>query len=181
MKKHTYLSTMLALMRELTETEASSNEIVAKQATSLKKYHEVEINFDYGRIKLIFELGNLYLQGFRNKNGDLFIFKDVDYLKISATIINITTDYDDLGLDRAGSIRLGLEELSNALNTLLHTLKTDKFDKVKKPMWQCAVGLSEALRFHDVSMAVMNNQEMPSLDWSRRTKSADFRVRVKHR
>jgi hypothetical protein len=180
MKLHTYTSNITGLLRSLTENENGNGDLIATPP-GVRTYQEIEIHFDYGKVTLLFELGNLYLQGFRNKGNELFIFEGVNYAVNPAKKFTQSTDYGQLGLDRNSDIYLSLTELSNALNTLLNIRKADNFEKVKKPMWQCAVGLSEALRFQDAAMAVMHNTKMPSLDWSSRTKANDFRVRVKHR
>lgn len=182
MKLNTYISNLTSLMRSLTQNENvdGTGDLIARPAHP-QRYQEIEINFGFGKVTLLFELGNLYLQGFRNKSNQLFLFQGVGYAINPAVRFNKSTDYGQLGLDRNSDICLGLDELSQALNTLSNMKINDTFDKVKKPMWQCAVGLSEALRFQDVAMAVMHNTKMPSLDWSQRTKENDYKVRVKHR
>lgn len=178
MDKKTYIQNLNALMHYLTE-KGESGDLVASSGKT-KAFEEIPIYYASGQITLLFERGSLYLQGFRNKDKQLFTFKGVKYAINPAKKFNIGTDYGDLGLDRKSPIYLSLNELSNAMLTLDNTKTNDKEDKVKKPMWQCAVGLSEALRFQDVAMAVMQGSEIPSLDWSARTKQNDFRVRVKH-
>lgn len=181
MDKKTYLANMRALMYYLTENSGGNGDgdLVAKTDAN-RKYQEIPITFSSGKVSLLFEFGNLYLQGFRNKNTEMFIFKGVGYDNF-AKKYPYTTDYGDLGLDRNSTIHVGLRDLDEALNTLHNATDKTGPDTIKKPMWRCAIGLSEALRFQDVAMAVMSGTAIPSLDWAGRTKQGDYRVRVKHR
>lgn len=176
----TYLANLRGLMLSLTENEAASGDLVARRDPR-RPYQEVPVRCTDGEILLLFELGNLYLQGFRNRGKELFVFKGVTYDVMPTKKYNLGTDYGDLELDRTVDFTLTLAELDVALGTLFATTTATALNSLKRPMWQCAVGLAEALRFQDVAMAVMHGTKVPSLDWSRRTKDGDYKVRVKHR
>lgn len=180
MHLHTYLANLNGLMWSLTENEVATGELVARR-DARRKYQEVPIRYSNGEILLLFELGTLYVQGFRNAGKELFVFKDVTYDVMPAKKYTLGTDYKDFGLDRQIAFTLTLAELDDALGTLRSTNTETALNSLKRPMWQCAVGLAEALRFQDVAMAVMHGTTVPSLDWSRRTKDGDYKVRVKHR
>lgn len=181
MDKKTYLTNMRSLMFYLTvNSGADGNGDLVARTDPARKYQEIPISFSGGTMKLLFELGNLYLQGFRNRDGAMFIFKDVTYDNFARKFA-YATDYGDLGLDRNMAISLDLNDLNMALDTLHNVKATTAPNTIKKPMWQSAIGLSEALRFQDVAMAVMAGTEIPSLDWAGRTKLNDYKVRVKHR
>lgn len=145
------------------------------------QYREVTLTYwTASTITLIFELPNLYLQGFRNANGDVFLFKDVTYTVTAVKKFSFTTDYGPLGLDRNSEIHVSLEDLANAFQTMVNFTADKPENAVKRPTWQCAVGLSEALRFTDVAQAVVDGTAMPDLDWSGRTTRNDPKVRVLH-
>lgn len=55
-------------------------------------------------------------------------------------------------------------------------------NRLKTPLWKCAVGLAEATRFHNVARAVMAGTPVPDIDWKKRSKAPlDYKVRVTHK
>ena len=175
----TYTGNLRTLMHYLTTNAGAGGDLVPLRDGN-RKYQEIPIAYSGGTITLLFKLGDLYLEGFRNTGNNWFLFKDGTHACNAVKRYTIGTDYGDLGLDRNGNFTLTLAQLDQALTTL-HNATPDKAqNSIRTPMWQCAVGLAEALRFQDVAMAVIKGTNMPSLDWSARTKQGDFRVRVKH-
>lgn len=179
MDKKLYMANLVALMRSLTETEQASGDVIAIRSPSAK-YKEITLRCSTGNLTLLFEYGTLYIQGFRNSAGSMFLYKNVTY-DVVATKFAYTSDYGDLGLNRQLAFTLTLSELDDAMDALRSYTTAQHQDTLKRPTWQCAVGLAEALRFQDVAMAVMNGGQITDLDWSKRTKGGDYKVRVKHR
>ncbi|MES3035340.1 MAG: ribosome-inactivating family protein [Gemmatimonadota bacterium] len=174
-----YTANLRAMMLYLTTNGGPGGALVPLRDGN-RTYQEIPISYSGGSITLLFKLGDLYLEGFRNTGGGWFLFKGGTHAVNAVKRYTIGTDYGDLGLDRNGNFTLTLAQLDQALTTLHNATPAKAQDSIRTPMWQCAVGLSEALRFQDVALAVIKGTNIPSLDWSARTKAKDFRVRVLH-
>ncbi|WP_366657861.1 ribosome-inactivating family protein [Fodinicurvata sp. EGI_FJ10296] len=184
MKQLDYVSILNTLMVHLTVNEetkdGSRGPLIAIQPKK-HPYIEVPIKCTAGTVSILFELGNLYVQGFRNKSKKIFIFKDVKYDCSPEMKYTFGTDYGALGVDRNSPIYLSMNDLDFALGDLFNATSDTKQSTIKRAIGRCAIGLSEALRFQDVAMAIMHNREISSLDWARRTADGDYKVRVQHR
>ncbi|TRW97670.1 hypothetical protein FNJ84_09260 [Paracoccus sp. M683] len=186
MTKNEYIANITALNRTLATLEAATGDLVPRTAGAANCV-EVEVGFSLARrVKLMIQYGDLYIQGFRNKDGELFLFAGSKYNGSGAVAsqFNGKTDYGSLGWSRHSGKTVTLDDLDNALTTFYNAKAgTTTFANVQNAMLCCALGFAEALRFQDVSMAVMNGTEIASadVDWSARTKANDYKVRVKHR
>ncbi|TQV83611.1 ribosome-inactivating family protein [Denitrobaculum tricleocarpae] len=182
MTKHEYRAIMVGIGQAMTVVKEGVGRVPIGH-DGIRAWSTVTVAFWGERIELLIDAKNLYLQGFKNKANDWFIFKDIGAQGIvnPTGTIGYGTDYGALGLDRNGQIRLTRTDLGNALNTLYNYDKGKEQDTLKTPMWQCAVGLIEALRFRDVLHAVASEQAFDGslLDWDRRTKDGDANVQVK--
>lgn len=175
-----YLYNLRTLMLSLTVNEGDGGPLVPRTDPA-RAYIEIPIRSTDGDVVILFELGNLYVQGFRNKAKKIFIFKDVGYDCVPEVQYRFGTDYGALGVDRNSALYLSLNDLNFALLTLMNANRDTNQDTIKQAIGRCAIGLSEALRFQDVAMAVMHNTQIPNLDWARRTAEGDYKVRVQHR
>ncbi len=123
---------------------------------------------DDALLQVLFKLKNLYVCGWFNRHGRCFIAKYCEYSMSADVKLPYSFDYPRIGYNQnqsAGKATVTLAMLNAALE-LLHNASTQaRPHTFKDSIAKVAIGLSEAMRFADVMVAIIKCQGSSRLNW----------------
>jgi hypothetical protein len=123
---------------------------------------------DIAPLKVVFRLQNLYVCGWYNSSNQLFLAERCEYAINPQKRLPYTFDYGELGFNQSASVKkvnVTLGSLNNALKRLHNAQVGDPPNNFKPWIVEVAIGLSEAMRFSNVMVAVLKGTETGPLNW----------------
>jgi len=111
------------------------------------------------------------------REGKVFLTKGSGYSITADKYLPYGNEYGDLGYDRTAAITISLDNLNGALVALYYAKLTTGPDTPKRSILYTAISISEAVRFDDVLMWIMNGTPITDLDWDKHKDQGKIRVR----
>jgi hypothetical protein len=124
------------------------------------------VDSDYP-LELIYQLHDLYIEGWRNASGQLIIHKLSGYSVNPNRRLNYTNEYGDLGYDRNLAITVTLDTVNGALAAAYNSKLDTPQDSLKKPFYLLAIAFAEGLRFSDVMYKIIKGLPIDDVDWDK--------------
>jgi len=118
-------------------------------------------------LQLVFQLNDLYIQGWRNSSGQLFLHRTSGYAIAPDKRFTYTNDYGELGYDRNSAITVTLDTVNGALAAAYNAKLTAEQDTFKRPFYLLAIAFAEALRFSDVMYNIIHGLPIDDVDWDK--------------
>lgn len=127
-------------------------------------------------LTLIYTANNLYIEGFRNSGGVVFLHKHSGYSITPGTRFGFGNEYKELGYDRLGAITVTLDNVNGALAAAYNAKATTSVDALKRAFLYLAISFAEAVRFEDVLDHIIDGTEIDDLDWAKHKDQTKIRV-----
>ncbi|WP_372393705.1 ribosome-inactivating family protein (plasmid) [Azospirillum sp. HJ39] len=127
-------------------------------------------------LTLFYKLDDLYIEGFRARNGKLFLAKNAHCSVVADYRLPYGNEYGELGLDRSSPFKLSLANVNGAITDLYYRIDGKNPNDIKKSFWTICVAFAEAVRFDDVILSILHNKDIDDLDWTHHKKADKVRV-----
>ena len=134
--------------------------------TRTKGYGVWKVIDDEVPVTLIFQLHDLYLEGWRNKNLKVFLHSRSGYDQ-AAKKFYYGNDYGELGYHRTQAITLDLRQVNGALAQAYNASDGTDDNAFKRSFVVLAIAFSEAIRFSDVMLKIIKGLPIDDLDWKK--------------
>nr|WP_247893459.1 ribosome-inactivating family protein [Azospirillum endophyticum] len=174
MDKVSYPLNVSLIRRDLTIAPAAGGIPGPRQTRT--GFGQFTLKFTASPLTLFYKLDDLYIEGFRARNGKLFLTKNAQCSITSDFKLPYGNEYGELGLDRSTAFDLSLANVNGAVNALYHRTDGKNPDDLKRSLWIVCVAFAEAVRFDDVLLAIVHDKSIDDLDWTQHKKADKVRV-----
>jgi len=134
------------------------------------------VDDDTSPVQLLYKLENLYIEGFRNGAGHIFLHRDSGYSIVFNTRFGFGNEYKELGYDRVSAITVTLDNVNGALATVYNATAATKAETIKRAYLILAIAFAEAVRFDDVLKHIIAGTPIDDLDWTKHKDKSKIRV-----
>src|SRR5208283_1352835 len=118
-------------------------------------------------LQLVYQLHDLYIQGWRNRSMQLFLHKNSGYGINAHKKFSYSNDYGDLGYSQnTDTINLDLGGVNGALAAAYNAKTTDPDNNYKRVFVNLAIAFAEAVRFSDVMYNVIKGLPITDVSWT---------------
>lgn len=118
-------------------------------------------------LELIYQNHDLYVEGWRNRDGEVFVHSRSGFDMQATKRFRCTNEHGDLGLDRTTAIYISLDNINGALAECYNAKTSAKDDGFKRSFAILAAAFSEAVRFGDVMYQIIKGLPITDLDWAK--------------
>lgn len=172
--KVSYPLNVSLIRRDLTNAPALGG--ISGPSQTRTGYGQFTLQFTASPLTLFYKLDDLYIEGFRAKNGKIFLTKNAKCSITADYRLPYGNEYGELGLDRNTAFDLSLANVNGAVDTLYYRTDARSPDELKRPLWIVCVAFAEAVRFDDVLLAIVHDKPIDDLDWTQHKKADKVRV-----